>query len=351
VTLVVIGAYLAVLLLGAQGDPRVFVRVGTRFSARDPSGSIGYDGQFYYYMAQDLAGGWRRMDIPAYRYQRILYPLLVRLVSLGSERLLPWAMVLVGLISASASVMLVEKVLVGQGFSRWYALPVGLFGGQVFSVATALAEPLALCLSLIAMWLFARDRWVWGALLFSLAALTKETHIILAAGYVLYLAIHGQLRRALATGAIVGVPFCLWQISLWLWLGTWGLGAGGAGATSFHLVPFGALFSLIPVSWAAFALFAALLVPIIVVPTVWAIVTAGRAVLTGESAPWTYALLLYACVIPFLPASTSLDLSAMPRFANPLVALIVWHAAYRRASRALGASLLWITTLALVPFF
>ena len=54
-------------------------------------------------------------------------------------------------------------------------------------------------------------------------------------------------------------------------------------------------------------------------------------------------------MIPFLPASTLLDLSAMPRVASPLVALTVLYAAYHRRARVLNASLLWITTAVLVP--
>jgi hypothetical protein len=355
-TLGVIALYLAVLLLDAGCDPLVFVRVGTRFSerthsnAQDPQGSTGYDGQFYYYMAQDLAQGWRHMDVPAYRYQRVLYPLVVRFLSLPDERLLPWAMVWVNLVSVSAGVAIVEGLLVAQGISRWYALPVGLFAGQVFPVAAALAEPLALCLALAAVLLFARGRWLWSAILFALAALTKETHLILVAAYVAYMLRQGQAGRALTVGAIAGAPFGVWQAILRLWLGAWGLGAGGAGATPFQYVPFGALLSLARVSWAILGVFAAVLVPIVIVPTVWAIGTAGRAILAGENHPWTYALLLYAAVIPFLPASTLLDLSAMPRFASPLVALTILCAARCRSGRVLRASLLWMTTLVLVPF-
>jgi hypothetical protein len=228
---------------------------------------------------------------------------------------------------------------------------VGLFAGQVFSVIAVLTEPLALCLSLLAILLHARGRWVWSAILFALAVLTKETQLIVAAGYILYMVHRGQAGRALATGVVVGAPFALWQVYLRLWLGAWGLGAGGTGATAFQVLPFGALLSVARTSWSAFALFTAVLVPIVVIPSVWAIGAAGRAVLVGEGDPWTYALLLYAAVIPFLPASTALDLSAIPRFMGPLVALSILHAGSCRAYRVLQACLLWITTVVLVPLF
>jgi len=96
-------------------------------------------------------------------------------------------------------------------------------------------------------------------------------------------------------------------------------------------------------------LFAAIWLPLIVVPTLWAILAGGRSLLGGENHPWTWALLFVAIVIPFLPASTLLDLSAMPRFASPLVALTILFAAYHRRARVLNASLLWMTTAVLVP--
>jgi hypothetical protein len=260
-------------------------------------------------------------------------------------------MLVVSLSSVAVSVAIVEMLLVEQQISRWYALSIGLFGGQVFSVAVVVAEPLALCLSLAAMVVFARGRWMWSAVLFALAGLTKETQLILAMGYFVYLMRTNRPWRALAMGAIVSLPVALWQTAIRVWLGAWGLGAGGAGATSFQIVPFGALFSLARIDWAAFVLFAIILIPIAVLPDVWAIVAAGRAIHARDNHPWIYAMLLYACVIPFLPASTALDLSAMPRFLSPLVALVVLFAAHCRAKRVLDTSLLWITTVALVPFF
>ncbi len=49
-------------------------------------GTMGYDGQFYYMIAHDpfiIKAIHRHLDIPAYRYQRIMYPWLVHIFSLG----------------------------------------------------------------------------------------------------------------------------------------------------------------------------------------------------------------------------------------------------------------------------
>jgi hypothetical protein len=51
VALGIVGLYAFALLGSANGDPLIFVRMGTRYANQDPHGSNGYDGQFYYYIA------------------------------------------------------------------------------------------------------------------------------------------------------------------------------------------------------------------------------------------------------------------------------------------------------------
>ena len=227
---------------------------------------------------------------------------------------------------------------------------INLFGGHLFCVVASLAEPLTLCLVLAAMLLYARDRVGWSACCFALAVLTRETTLLLVAGYVLSMLLRRSVRQGLFFGGVVALAFVIWQLCLFVWLGSFGVGAGGAGATPFHVIPFGALFSVLHVGWATFLLFAVILVPFVALPTVWAILATGQAILRGERHPWALALALFALVVPFLPASTFLDLSAMPRFASPLVALVVLYAARTKRHRVLRASLLWMTTATLVPF-
>jgi hypothetical protein len=173
--------------------------------------------------------------------------------------------------------------------------------------------------------------------------------LLLAGGYAIYLFTQRQFKQGLVMGSVAAVPFAIWQLCLFGWLGRFGIGSGGAGAASFQLVPFGAFLSLLDYGWLVFFVFAAVWGPIIVVPTVWAIWVTGRAILRRDWHPWAFALALFALVIPFLPESTLLDRAAMPRFAIPLVALVVLYAAHRRFYPALAASLLWMTTVILVP--
>src|SRR5690606_40616249 len=87
-----------------QGSPLALVTLGTRFSDGDlqgETGTEGYDGQFVYYIARDPGDAERFLDVPAYRFQRILLPILGRVLAFGQNDLLPWSLLLINLGRAS----------------------------------------------------------------------------------------------------------------------------------------------------------------------------------------------------------------------------------------------------------
>src|SRR5512139_1594311 len=88
-------AYIALTLARYGGDPMKFVLVGTRYDPGLPNGTQGYDGQFAYQIARDPLNAARLLDVPAYRYQRILYPLVACAVALGQGNLIPWTLIAV----------------------------------------------------------------------------------------------------------------------------------------------------------------------------------------------------------------------------------------------------------------
>ena len=61
----------------------------------DAPDGTGYDGQFAYYMAVDFRRARFYMDDPAYRYSRVLYPVVARTVALGEVDAVPATMILV----------------------------------------------------------------------------------------------------------------------------------------------------------------------------------------------------------------------------------------------------------------
>jgi hypothetical protein len=349
-------AYIVLTLWRYSGDPMRFALVGSRYDPGLPGGTWGYDGQFAYQIARDPAGAARFLDVPAYRYQRILYPLMARVLALvasplrggGTEGgLIPWTLILVNWLSLMAGTWFTEGILTGRGVSRWYALSYGLFGGLMMAVRLDLTEPLAYALAQAAVLGYERGRTRSAAGLLALAALTKETTLLLAAGFWLSCVLSRRWRDLIEWTIIVGVPFAALQVFLRAWLGAWGIGSGGALATPFEWIPYQGLWSLAAVNGRAFALIVLIVAPMALLPALAALVAALRDVARRDIHPLVCVLLVNALVIPFTPQSTIREPLGMLRLIVGLVAAVIAWGAYHPSRRALNYSLLWIATLAL----
>ena len=211
-----------------------------------------------------------------------------------------------------------------------------------------LTEPLAYGLVQVALWAWDRGRRGATGGLLALAALAKETTLIVAAGLLLCLALQRRWRETAWLGLVTGLPFAAWQGVLWRWLGTPGVGAGGAMATAFEAIPFRGLLRVAEVSWPVFWMLLAIQGPLFVLPTVWALLVSVRDLLRGLRHPWITVLLAQAVTLPFLPFSTWREPLAVARLATGLVAATVLYGALRRSRRILGYSFLWLATLALL---
>jgi hypothetical protein len=358
-------AYVGLTLIRYGGDPLAFALVGTRYSQSDPQGTRGYDGQFAYYIARDPASGWQYCDVPAYRYQRILYPALAWVLALGQPQVVGWTLIALNVAALAAGTYFTERLLAAQGASRWYALVYGLYGGLAAGLRLDLTEPLAYGLVQAGLWAWmeqeARGRrqevgrqrsgrcaLFIGSLLLALAALAKETALVAVAGLLLYLVLERRWRQAMGLGLAVGLPFVVWQVVLWVWLGRPGVGAGGAMGTPFEWLPFAGLLRVATVKWSAFWLLLAIEGPLFVLPAIWALSASARDLLRGRRHPWTTVLLAQAAALPFLPFSTWREPLAMARLAVGLVAATLLYGAQRRSRRVLTFSLLWLATLALL---
>lgn len=337
--------YLTAVVTAQGGDPLALATLGTRFSAGDPSGSEGYDGQFAYYIARDPLNGWQYCDVPAYRYQRILYPLLARLLALGQEAWLPYTLPLLNLAALGVGTWLTEQILRRYRMSRWYALTYGLYAGQLMSVRLDLNEPLAHALVQAAILFAERDRWRWGVLFFALAALAKETMLVFVGGYLLFLVVRRQWGRSAGLALGVGLPFLAWQGVLWAWLGRPGLGSGGAGATGWEILPYRGLWSVGAIDLRTLALLALVMVPLAVIPSLLSLWATGRDLVQGRWHPFATMLLANAAVMLFLPQSTYREPLAMLRLTTALVIATINYGAYKHSRRILNYTLLWLTSL------
>jgi hypothetical protein len=341
VVAIVCSLYVAVVLVNAGGDPLAFAVIGTRFSAGDVLGSEGYDGQFVYFIARDPLDAARFLDVPAYRYQRILYPLLAWLFSGGQPGVLPWTLILINLAAIVAGTCAVEQLLRGFGVNRWYALAYGLYGGQLIALRTDLNEPLALALVSAAMLGWHRDRRWLAAVLFALASLTKETSLVFVAAYAIAALVQRRWRAVIAL-ACATLPFALFQATLWVVFGRPGLGAGGAGATPFSPVPLGGWLEVAGVSAPAFLTISVVAAPFVVLPAVIGTLMGLHDLLRRPWHPIALSLLLNSWMIMALPASTFREPAALLRLGGGLALSMILYGAIRRLPRVQNYSLLWI---------
>lgn len=339
-TLLVLTTYVGLVIWDAGGDPLALARIGTRFSRGDPRGTEGYDGQFVFYIAReprpDVVA--ERLDVPAYRYQRILLPLLARLLAAGDESRIPWILAVLGVLSHAAGTWAVAVLLRRLGVSPWYALVYGLWVGLILSVRLDLPEPLAFGLVAAALLAIADEKHEVGWVLYGLALFAKEITGVFAVAQGLTYLWHRQMRRTAGLSVVAFTPFVLFQLWLWHVFGTPGVGSGGAMATPFEWIPLMGMLRIGAYSITYLLAYLVVFGPFLLFPAIWGVWMAGRRALRGEVEHFTIGVILNVAVLFFLPFSTFREPGGLLRFAAGLVLALVLFAArfrYRKALRYL----------------
>lgn len=372
--------YCLAVIAANGGDPLALVTLGTRFSAGIVNGSEGYDGQFVYYIARDAASAPALIanggDFPAYRFQRILLPVLGGWLSFGQVDWIPWALLAVNLVALAAGTALLEALLIQAGVSRWYAVGYAFSLAIFGSVRLSLPEPLAYGLVIAGVYLVGRERWLWGAAVFALAALTKETALVFVGGYGVYLLLARRWRLMLAFGLIAVLPFIALQVWLYQRFGSFGIGSGGALATGFEIIPFNGVLRILteplavdfrfavlpfgsyllipteqvfaPVRIVIFGIFLLLLGPFVLLPTVWGLWQVVKQFRARRTHPLVALLAINALVMLFVPFSTYREWLGILRFTAGLQIALILYAAHFKTRRALRYSTLWFMTMILL---
>lgn len=255
VALIAYGAFVLLRLHFFNGDVSRFVEAGDRYFSVTAGAqvgltvvphNVGYDGQFYYLLALNPFGPHPALpgasyDIAAYRAQRILYPLVVWLLTLGGHtRFIPLAMLLVNFASVVAVAALAALVVRRLGRDPLLATLVVFYPGLLLSVGRDLSEPLALACALGGVIFTLERRWRWAALLLSLAVLARETTALFALALLiaallarytrlpaLRLVTREDWRGAAMAGLIPLLVALAWQVVLWARWGAMGILAGG----------------------------------------------------------------------------------------------------------------------------
>ncbi len=338
ITALALAAVVAYSLLLVGGDTRLALLPGRDFAPPGlptiPRNAKGYDGQFGLYMAlyppPEVA---RYLDVPAYRYQRVLLPALAGLLSQGDARAYAWAAWAVLAAGHLLGVAVVQGWLRQWGRDQTWALVYGLWPGFILAFRVGLPEPLSYGLAWAGLEAGRRGKTAWAWLLFLLAVLAKETALVVVAAAVLAW-LRSHPRRALRLALGVGLPWLAWQAVLVGLFGRPGVGSGGAGATGWSWLPLGWLAQLAAASPKALFLFLVVMGPALLWPVLlaawyslqeWRGCRGWRATCPDL---WVWLLTLHALVALLLPFSTWREPFAVIRvLSGPLAAFwfYSWH--------------------------
>jgi hypothetical protein len=223
--LVSITALLALVLLEAkvlsshEWNPRAFIVARDQNVSFSRRWGIGYDGQFTYSLATQPWGSVENLDQPAFRYQRILYPLLVRLLSLNNSILAPWTMILINLVAAAFGCAATAWLLQRRGASPWLALVLIFSLGYLLAIRMDLNEPVALALALWGLVLYQEDKLVLAIIFFAISGLAKEIALVFPVALAMWEALHKHWRRSLAIGLGSLSPYLVWYLIVNHWFG------------------------------------------------------------------------------------------------------------------------------------
>lgn len=204
-------------------------------TASNPS-LYGYDGQFTYYIAIHPASAKYLLDVPWYRYQRILEPLLIKVLAFGTATLVPWLMLAVSWMAVVAGTWAMASWLASRGRAPGWSLLYGFWPGLTVTVRHDLTDGIAYGLVAVALLTLdspRRSRPLLAAALTGLAVFARQEVAIYAVMMALGIGAGVLPRRecvgarsprhrlalALKFGAVATVPFCVYLLFLSHWLG------------------------------------------------------------------------------------------------------------------------------------
>ena len=318
-------AFVTVVMLSHKRGPVVF----------HDSGSGGYDGTLFYQIAVSSLGAASQLDHPAYRYQRILYPLLARVLGFGRPQGISLALLGLNIVALVPRTELLGHILEIWKANRWYALIFTFFIGQWVALRFDTSEPL--CYLFIPGGILSTERKHSGAttVLFALAMCAKDLALYFIAAYGIAYMVRKEWTKSLATWISL-IPYSLLQVVLWLWLKEFALTSGPGAA--FAPLPFlGYLQRGFSGSMAFVPL--VLLLPALL----GSIIGSSDAIRRWPAIePIPLALLLHALLIIFLPFEASGEIRAAGRIAIGLVLAMLLTGARLGAERILNYSILWI---------
>ena len=178
--------------------------------------SDGFDGQYYYMMSLDFS--FNNLKIGANFIQRIIYPFLAFLLSLGVKKLLPISFLLINfaciLLSSCILMKLLKKYNASLNLVFLWALNVGF----LISITRNLTEPLMILFIITSIYFYEYKKHYLASLFLALSILTRELALTFYVGFLLFFLIKKDFKKFLIYFLAI-VPFAIWQIILFYKIG------------------------------------------------------------------------------------------------------------------------------------
>jgi len=139
----------------------------------------GYDGVAFYRLAVNPFTRAKKaygitLDNPPYRQQRIGYPLLVWIASLGNARAVPLMMVVSNVLA------LIAMAAVGDALAPRWGVLFALYPGFILTLSRDTSEIVACMFMLATALALSRQRFIAASILLTCATLTRETALLIA---------------------------------------------------------------------------------------------------------------------------------------------------------------------------
>lgn len=241
-----VGSIFVILRLASYDwNPTGFVHAGDRFvDAREaPSdliirrNDVGFDGTGFYRFAFDPFTRERtthgiELDLPSFRHQRILYPVIAWAGSGGGQSgAVGWALLGVNLAGFAGIGFVGGLFARAVGRHALWGLVLPLYPGFAVSLGLDTAEIVAALFGSLGILLVVRRRYAWATLALVAAMFTRETTLLIAIGIAVAWLI-ARIRRAEAPPAWVfvvpGAAYVAWEVFLRWWWGEWPLATGSS---------------------------------------------------------------------------------------------------------------------------
>ena len=222
-----VGVWAGVQLAASQWNPTVFVKFGNERDLAYASTRLGpnvfdasqegHDGKLFYFLAHDPlltspAELEPLLDVPRYRAQRVLFPLLLRPALLLGEWWLVWWMLGLNLLAVGLGVAAVGHLATGAGLSHWWGLAFALNPGVIDEISLSGSGVLAYALAFGGMAAVTSRHDRWAAFAFAGAGLAREVALLVGLAVALWIWQEDRRRalRLILPGLAAVAGWAIW---------------------------------------------------------------------------------------------------------------------------------------------